>query len=129
MRVLIVVAICIFLSGCWGLPFFSGSKKASSLVEEEVVEYSTNVSVSKLWKAAVVEFRTISIMEADEENFYLKGLEDDVFIEFKAQPKDERHASFTVKAATLDGQLKYEVAKRFAKRIYGRAKSLWFSLQ
>ncbi|MBN2121306.1 MAG: hypothetical protein JW734_09680 [Candidatus Omnitrophica bacterium] len=125
MRFFLILFICLFSSGC---ATFWGSKQADPLAQEGIVEKTIAVGVQKLWQAAVIEFRNTEIIEANREEFSIRGIKDKVIIEFKARPEDEKRSVFRVKAAGPDQGPELKAAQRFANLIYKRAKSIWFSL-
>ncbi len=123
-----LVILSFLLSGCLGLPLILGSSGITNLVEKGVVECSVNVGIERLWRASIIEFRKIEIIEADKKKFYIKAKYRDIIIEFKAGFLDDIHSIFKIKAFDLRGFPQNEVAEKFAGRIYKRARSLWFSL-
>jgi len=123
-----LLLLCVLLWGCLGAPNVLSPKGPGRLPEEGMVEFLVNVSGQKLWKAAVLEFRNIDILEASKKKSYIKGVGNDVCVEFKIVSTDEAHSVYTVKAVTLEGSPRIRVAQRFSSRIYKRAKSLWFSV-
>ena len=124
-RILGVLLICLCLAGCLGL--FRG-KLRTLTPEEAKVEYSINSGLDKLWKAAVLELRNVQILEADEANSFIKAADADVIIEFKAKSKDSKHSWFSVKAYNLEDEGNIKIARKFAKRIYKKARSFFFSV-
>jgi hypothetical protein len=127
MRIFLNILLCLFLTGCLGSQRSTAVRGQLDISQIDTVEKPINVSTDKLFKAAVREFRNIDILESDQDSLYIKGVDEGVVIEFTAQTRGDASSSFRIKADTLEGVPRYDIAEKFALLIYKRAKSLWFS--
>ena len=127
MKIFLTLLLCLFLTGCLGGRRTSGVTGQLDISQIDTVEKPINVSTDKLFKAAVREFRNIDILESNQNSLYIKGIDEGVVIEFSAQSRGDSSSSFRIKADTIEGVPRYDIAEKFALLIYKRAKSLWFS--
>lgn len=125
-----IVCILLLFSGCLRVPFVGKSRYLSYQIEDGTRQAEVAVSIERLWRAAVYQFRDLELIESDYEKKYIKAFKGELIFEFTAKSRTRKNSAFTLKAYKLDTlEPNNTEARVLARKIFKKARSIKLSIK